>query len=191
MPTKVNDVLALLQRVSGNETSLDMLMEFEKTLDSAGLYAYQNWMNGELVEGPFINRYWFITTWMYPLKLMPDPKGGLRLLKYGCKVTFAKDTYVEPSKVLGPEDLIADGQAGKKAKERKIPVWLVTIHMPRKFVDDAYDGVLEFEDEEVDIEDINAAWDENLDSEDANKEHEVDDVADPREGGEEGKEGMM
>jgi hypothetical protein len=123
---------------------------------------------------------------MYPMKLMPDPKGGLRLLKYGCKVTFAKDTYIEPSKVLGPEDLVADGANAKKAKEKRIPVWLVTIHMPRKFVDDAYDGVLEFEDEEVDIEDINAAWDENLDSEDASKEQEVQDVEDPREGNEEG-----
>jgi hypothetical protein len=182
MPKNVNDIMALLQQVSGNETSLDMLMEFEKTLDNANLYAYQNWMNGELVEGPEINRYWFITTWMYPEKMMPDPKGGLRLIKYGCKVSFAKDNFIEVQKVLGPEDLAPGQEQRKKAKERTVPVWLVTIKMPRKFVDDAYEGVLQLEDEEVDIEDINAAWDEDLED-GGTTENDVDETGDedPRE----------
>ena len=99
MPKKTNDIMALLKRVSGQTSSLDMLMEFEKTLDDANLYAYQNWMSGELVEGPVINRYWFITTWMYPYKMMPDPEGSLRLIKYGCKVSYVKDTLLEPTRV--------------------------------------------------------------------------------------------
>jgi hypothetical protein len=54
--------------------------------------------------------------------------------------------------------------------------------MPRKFVDDAYEGVLQLEDEEVDIEDINAAWDEDLED-GGTTENDVDETGDddPRE----------
>lgn len=175
MAKNTNEILALIKRVSGQETSLNMLMEFERTLDATNLYAYKNWMNGELVDGPNIDRYWFTTTWMYPYKMMPDPKGSLRLLKYGCKVYFKEDTLKEVSRVLGREDLqagVEDGQ--KKAKIMRKPVWLVTIEMPRKFVDDAQDAMLEFEDGAINIDDINQAYDEELGDENISKEH--DDV---------------
>jgi hypothetical protein len=183
MPKRVNDVLALIRRISGKTTALDMLLEFEKTLDHVSLYAYKNWISGELVQGPDIDRYWFKTTWMYPIKMMPDPEGALRLIKYGCKVYYAKDTFIQPDRVLSPEDAAGDMTTQpKKAKMLSIPVWLVVIEMPRKFIDDAYDGILEFEDEEVDIEDINAAWDEEItgdapadeDEEDSESENEED-----------------
>lgn len=190
MPKKTNEIMALLKRVSGQTTSLDMLMEFEKTLDDANLYAYQNWMSGELVEGPVINRYWFITTWMYPYKLMPDPEGSLRLIKYGCKVSYTKDTLLEPKKVRSGDDL-QGGTAGesKQAKILRKPVWLVTIEMPRKFVDEANDALLQFEDGQIDVEDINAAYDEELGGEEDSKEQDVSAENDAREaefdGGEE------
>ena len=162
-----------------------MLLEFEKTLDNANLYAYQNWMNGELVEGPDISRYWFTTTWMYPMKMMPDPAGGLRLLKYGCKVSYQKETFVEPKNLKGPEDAIDTDSQPKKAKMLEHPVWLVTIDMPRRFVDDTYDGIIEVGDEEVDVEDINAAWDENLDQEFIDGDEDVDASEEARDTGEE------
>jgi len=163
MPKRVNDVLALIRRISGKTTALDMLLEFEKILDHVSLYAYENWITGELVEGPDIDRYWFKTTWMYPKKNMPDPQGALRLVKYGCKVYFGEDVFIETQRVLDPSQTEGDETSQpKKAKHKRIPVWLVTINMPRKFIDDAYDGILEFEDEEVDIEDITAAWDSEM-----------------------------
>ena len=171
MDKNTNEILALIKRVSGQETSLNMLMEFERTLDSTNLYAYQNWMNGELVEGPVIDRYWFTTTWMYPYKMMPDPAGSLRLLKYGCKVYFKQDVLKEPSRVLDRDDLafgIEDEQ--KKAKIIRKKVWLVTIEMPRKFVDEAQDAMLEFEDGAIDVEDINDAYDEELGDDNITKE---------------------
>jgi len=182
MAKNTNEILALIKRVSGQETSLNMLMEFERTLDSTNLYAYQNWMNGELVEGPVIDRYWFTTTWMYPHKMMPDPKGSLRLLQYGCKVYYKQDTLKVPSRVLGREDLkqgIEDNQ--KKAKILRKPVWLVTIEMPRKFVDEAQDAMLEFEDGAIDIDDINQAYDEELGDAESTKEQDVNAEDDARE----------
>lgn len=179
-PKKINDVLATLKRVDEHETSLTMLLEFEKTLDNAGMYAYENWMEGELVEGPDINRYWFTTTWMYPAKLMPNPDGGLRLIKYGCKVSYKKDYYLEPTKVLNLTDIDASKGQSKAAKIERRPVWLVTIEMPRRFVDEAQEGILRIGDVEIDIGDINAAWDENLEDAGA-KEVDVDSEADARE----------
>ena len=192
MPKKVNEIMALLKRVSGQDTSLNMLMEFEKTLDNSNLYAYKSWLDGELVEGPVIDRYWFTTTWMYPHSLMPDPDGSLRLIKYGCKVFFKKDTYLEPSKVRGVEDIIGgSSNERKQAKINKYPVWLVTIQMPRKFVDEAQEAMLQLEDDEINIDDINDAWDENLDVDDASKEQEVQAEEDAREDEFAGPEGEM
>lgn len=182
MPKKVNDIMALLKRVGGESTSLDMLMEFEKTLDNANLYAYRNWMSGELVEGPEIDRYWFTTMWMFPHKLMPDPAGSLRLLKYGCKVSYAQDTLLEPKKVRSGDDL--KGGASNERKQAKIlhkPVWIVKIEMPRKFVDDAHDALLQFEDDEIDMDDINAAYDEELGNGEDSKEQDVSAEDDARE----------
>tara|TARA_Y100001970_G_scaffold293162_2_gene438250 strand:+ start:1474 stop:1983 length:510 start_codon:yes stop_codon:yes gene_type:complete len=111
---------------------LDSLLEFEKALDEMGLYTYKNWNKGEIVEGPKISRYWIETTLMYPLKEMPDPTGGQRLLGYDCKVTYKKDSYNAPRRVKSYDDY----QPGtKKPKVDEVPVWLVNIKMPKKFLE--------------------------------------------------------
>lgn len=170
MPYNKQDILGHINRIGSQDTLLDMLVEFEKTLDNAGLFAYRNWELGELVEGPNLSRYWISTTWMYPKHLMPDPDGGLRLLKYECKVKFVEDTYIHVSRVLRPSDAVTDGQQAKKAKEKKIPVWLVTIEMPRRFVDESHEGMLEIGGQEIDIEDIHAAWDNEVNNDSGEEE---------------------
>ena len=180
MPKTINDTIAALKRANENTTSLDMLLEFEKTLDDASLYAYRNWMDGELVEGPIINRYWVTTTWMYPKKHMPDPSGGMRLVKYGCKVLYKEDVFKQPTKVLGPEDIEPGKEQPKKAKMEEHDVWLVTIMMPRKFVDESQEGILRIGDQELDVEDVAAAWDEDLEHA-GTEEADVGAEADPRE----------
>ncbi len=182
MAKTINDTVAALKRVDENITVLDMLLEFEKTLDNASLYAYLNWMDGELVEGPEINRYWFTTTWMYPKDKMPDPSGGMRLIKYGCKVSFKESVFKEPVRVLGPEDIEPGKEQPRKAKTKETDVWLVTIKMPRKFVDESQEGILRVGEAELDVEDVTAAWDENLESA-GTEEAEVDAAEDTREGG--------
>ena len=53
--------------------------------------------------------------------------------------------------------------------------------MPRKFVDDAQDAMLEFEDGAIDVEDINQAYDEELGNENGSKEQDVNAEDDARE----------
>ena len=51
----LNDVI---KEISDTNTALDMLLEFEKTLDDMDLYAYKNWQSGEVLAGPDIGRHW-------------------------------------------------------------------------------------------------------------------------------------
>jgi len=125
---------------------LDALLEFEKAIDEMGLYTYKNWDQGEIVEGPTVSRYWVETTLMYPREQMPDPSGGQRLLGYDCKVSYKKDNYKSPRKVESYEDY----QPGtRKPKVDDVPIWLVNIKMPKKFLENFN---LEFEEDKTEVE---------------------------------------
>jgi hypothetical protein len=132
MTTDLDSIKQTLVGISKGDTILDTLLEFERTLDNAEIFAYKNWILGELVEGPEIGRYWYKTVWMYPYAMMPDPDAGLRLTKLGAKVNFRKGVFKRPVKVKGPEDWI-DPQS-KRAKMVDSDVWLVTIELPIKYI---------------------------------------------------------
>ncbi|BDR25751.1 structural protein [Pseudomonas phage vB_PaeM_PA5oct] len=160
-----------LVQIAGNNKVLDMLIELEKTLDNCNVFSYANWNKGELVAGPFISRYWVTTTWMYNEKDMPDPDAGLRLLKYGCKVKYERDVFLEPKKVTGRPDY--ENPATKQAKIEELPIWLVTITMPRKFIDEAIiDGMQDFSNvDDIDpsaIADVEAAGENGINDVDGN-----------------------
>ena len=152
MTTDLDSIKTTLVNISKGNSILDTLLEFERTLDNAELFAYKNWILGELVEGPDIGRYWFKTVWMYPYAMMPDPNGGLRLTKLGAKVNFRKGIFKKPVKVEGPQDWV-DPQS-KRAKMVEHEIWLVTIELPLKYINRG----LEDTDEIIqrDIQDTNA-----------------------------------
>lgn len=132
MSANLNSIRKTLVNISRGNNILDTLIEFERTLDSLQIFAYKNWILGELVEGPEISRYWYKTTWMFPYALMPDPNAGLRLTKIGAKVSFKKSVFKRPVKVRGPQDWV--DPISKRAKMVKSEVWLVTIEMPIKYI---------------------------------------------------------
>ncbi len=130
--TDIDEIKSTLVGISKGENILDMLLEFERTLDNAELFTYMNWNKGEVVRGPIISRYWFQVVLMYPMKLMPDPNGGLRLTKLGAKVNYKKGTFKRPVKVHGPQDWV-DPET-KRAKTAESDIWLVTIDLPMKYI---------------------------------------------------------
>jgi hypothetical protein len=132
MTTDLDSIKKTLVGISKGDTILDTLLEFERTIDNAELFAYKNWILGELVEGPTIGRYWYKTVWMYPYDMMPDPNGGLRLTKIGAKVNFRKGVFKRPVRVRGPQDWI--NPESKRAKMLESEIWLVTIEMPMKYI---------------------------------------------------------
>lgn len=143
-----------------SEGSLLNLLDFERVLDELDLYAFKNWQLGELVQGPDISRYKVGCIFMWPEKLMPDPRGARRLLPFDCDVRFKKTRIKIPIKIETPDDYIPGTH---KARLVEKPVWLVEIVMPKSLMADIRTGSMEFEDQTVDLEDLDAAYDEDLD----------------------------
>ena len=141
MSQRIENIKDTLTVLSSGDGLMEMLMEFERTLSNVDMFAYRNWIDGELVQGPEIDRYWFTTTWMYPEKRMPDPDAALRLEKIGCKVSYKKDVFEKPTKILEPSDW--EDPKTKKAKMEYHGVWLVTIRMPKKFVTEQLESFLD------------------------------------------------
>lgn len=152
MTTDLDSIKKTLVGISKGETILDTLLEFERTLDNAELFAYKNWILGELVEGPNIGRYFYKTVWMWPYSMMPDPDGGLRLTKLGAKVNFQKGIFKKPVKVEGPQDWV-DPQT-KRAKMADHDIWLVTIELPIKYINRGLENIDDII--QQDIEDTNS-----------------------------------
>ena len=157
---QIKDTIA---SVYDGNTALDMLLEFEGVLDQLHLYAYKNWMAGEVVAGPDISRYWIEVTLMYPHKMMPDPEGALRLTKHGCYVYFQKEKYITNMDIKTPDDLETNDKGERKPKKVKTDVWLVKIAMPRHFVDEFKSEKINVNGVEIDMSDVDDAYNEGLD----------------------------
>lgn len=170
MTISVKMINDLIRKISETNTLLDMLLEFEKILDDCDLYAYKNWILGELVEGPQLSRHWVSAKFMYPQHQMPDPDGAKRLLARGFLVQYHKDTLITPVKVKSFDDIKVemrpDGTQRYKTKTKSEPVWIVQIHIPRKFVDQFSTEIVQAdEDSYVDMEALNTEDGEGLTSE--------------------------
>ena len=68
-----------IKKISDTNSLLDMLLEFEKTLDSLDLYSYANWQKGEVLEGPTLDRHYCTVKLMYRENDMPDPYGAKKI----------------------------------------------------------------------------------------------------------------
>ena len=156
----------VVNRISDNEDLIDILIDIENYLDSNNLYVYKNWKLGEVVAGPFTRPYWIKLTLKYPYRKMPDPEGGLRLLQHGTKFSFRKAEELVPITVKSESDY----QPGtKKPKMKKIKIWLIDMLIPRKFVRNIDKEVMDQYEEEVDVETVDDAEAEGINSEKAVK----------------------
>lgn len=145
-----------------SEGSLLTLLDFERVLDELDIYAFRNWDRGELVAGPEVGKYKISCTFMWPDKLMPDPRGARRLLPFDCDVLFKKTTIKIPIKITEPSDY-RGGTHKARLIEKK--VWLVEITMPKSLIADIRTGSIELEDQDIDLEDLDDAYAEDLDKE--------------------------
>ena len=145
-----------------SDGSLTTLLDFERVLDEMDVYAFKNWEIGELVAGPEIGKYRVTCTFMWPLKMMPDPRGGRRLLAFDCAVEYQRKEIKIPIKITNPSDYIP---GTKKAKIIEKEVWLVEITMPKHLMSDIRTGSIELEDQDIDLEDLDSAYEQDLDDE--------------------------
>ena len=143
-----------------SEGCLLSLLDFERVLDELDLYAFKNWAIGELVQGPEIGKYRVGCIFMWPEKLMPDPRGAKRLLPFDCEVRYKKTNMKIPVKIEDPSDF-RPGTHKAKIVEKK--VWLVEIVMPKALMSDIRTGSVELEDQDIDLEDLDSAYEQDLD----------------------------
>lgn len=133
----IKDIIANIENVYGSNNSLNLLKDFERVIDELDTYVYDNWIEGELVQGPIESRYWVQCTFMWPKERMPEPQGGKRLLDYGCKVQFAETKLAKVRKIKKPDDIRPGTKKGKIDQE---DVWMVKITMPKKLMNDINRG---------------------------------------------------
>jgi len=162
----IKEIVENTKKIYMSESSLELLMDFERVLDEVDMYAFKNWKRGELVEGPIKHKHWVECTFMYPNKMMPDPDGGKRLLGYKAIVEYKKDKLSTPVKV---EDYGDFRPGTKKPKLKEDPVWLVKIKMPAELVKDTQEGFVELEGREIDLSELENAYDQDLNDMTANQ----------------------
>ena len=138
---------------------MSILLDFERVLDQADLYAYKNWELGELVNGPDVGRYTVKCTFMWPKNLMPDPRGSKRLLAIGCKLVWAKSKIRVPIEVKDYEDFVP-GTKYPRGIEK--PVWFVEIEMPIELMDEIKEGSIDLAGKKIDLDDLDEAYDDDL-----------------------------
>jgi len=161
MPANIRDLLNNTKEIFMTDSAVSTLLDFERVLDELDLYAFEHWKQGELVEGPIYEKYFVKCIFMWPYKKMPNPKGAARLAEYDCDVSYKNDFFEHPMTVKTPNDF----QPGTKVpKLVKSPVWLVTIVMPKKLMQDIEQGALELESGTVDMEDIDQAYETGADN---------------------------
>lgn len=142
-----------------SEGSLLNLLDFERVLDTLDIYAFKNWINGELVQGPTISKYKVSCIFLWPERLMPDPRGARRLLPFDCEVKYKRTTMKMPLKIQDPSDY-RPGTKIAKIIEKKI--WLVEITMPKNLMNDIRTGSVELEGQDIDFDELDDAYSEDL-----------------------------
>ena len=143
-----------------SEGSLLTLLDYERVLNELDIYAFKNWELGELVQGPEIGKYRVSCIFMWPEALMPDPRGGRRLLPFDCEVKYKKTLMKIPVKITDPSDY-SPGTHKARIMEKK--VWLVEITMPKALMSDIRTGSVELEDQDIDLDDLDSAYEQDLD----------------------------
>ena len=149
-----------IRNIYMSEGSLLTLLDYERVLNELDIYAFKNWELGELVQGPEISKYRVTCIFMWPEALMPDPRGGRRLLPFDCEVKYKKTLMKIPVKITDPSDY-SPGTHKARIMEKK--VWLVEITMPKALMSDIRTGSIELEDQDIDLDDLDQAYEQDLD----------------------------
>jgi hypothetical protein len=149
-----------IKNIYTSDSSMSTLMDFERCLDSADLFVFKNWDLGELVDGPNVKKYVVSCVFQWPYKLMPDPRGAKRLLMLGGKLKFKKTKIKVPVEVKNQSDFLSGTHYPKTISKA---VWLVYIQLPRDLIEDIREGSVDLAGQEIDLQDIDDAYQQDLD----------------------------
>jgi hypothetical protein len=162
----IEEIIGTISRARNNETSVNLLLAMEGILDELDIYAYKNWIHGEIIRGPIISKYWVEMYLMYPVKMMPDPAAAERLIKRGCHVFYKKDVITSTVKIKKVDDIESREIAGRQKrvpKTTKTTVYVVKLVMPRHLLNDINQNLINGLDDDVSLDDLISAYDQGLD----------------------------
>jgi len=165
-----------IEKFEASPHLLDLLVQMEDVLDSLDLYVYRNWLEGEIVEGPLVQRHWLSMSLLYPYHRMPDPRAAYRLFKHGVRVKFShmhraassKDRAEEEVNASGLASPVPGGEAKKGKGEKKDDgYWLVKLQFPRRLIGQVESAAMDLDayEDEVDAEDVEDARDSGVNDE--------------------------
>lgn len=131
------DIIENIDTIYNSNSSLAILKDFERVFDELDMYVFENWREGELVDGPQIDRHWVTASFMWPKEQMPNPQAAKRLMEYGCRVKYQRDVLVKPREIKEPDDIRPGTKLGKLDEH---PIWIVEVMMPKKLMLDIFRG---------------------------------------------------
>lgn len=135
---------------------LDLLVSMEDVLDSLDLYVFENWLQGEVIEGPLVRRHWMSMALLYPHDKKPNVNSAARLIKHGVKVEF-NQVQREPDK---------DSKKNMtKDTEENLSFWRVKLTFPRRLLGEINPTDIDMYEDDVDEEDLENAKDSGMDDE--------------------------
>lgn len=132
------DSLSSIQSLYDTDGLLDILLGVEEYFDNMDLYAYKNWIKGEVVEGPVVSPYWVEITLKFMEGSYPDPVGATILESQGTKVFARRDTEISPiQKPRSLQDMSTTTTSMgmvSKPKEVESDILLYKFQIPRRLV---------------------------------------------------------
>lgn len=162
------DYVSIISTIKGiytSDGSMSVLLDFERCLEEADIYAYENWELGELVQGPSLNNPYTVSCiFMWPQHLMPNPKACLRLLPLGCNITWKKTKIKIPVQPENYDDFIPGTMMPRMMPYK---VWLVRIEMPRELMNEIREGSIDLAGQTIDLSDLDDSYLQDLDKEEA------------------------
>lgn len=148
------------KNVNDDYGKLDAAMEVAAFMEQIGAFAFDNWIDGELVFGPQIEKYYVTIKLMFPNKMPPNPAVFERLTNLECMVELEEDTYKRVALIKDdserPIEYTAEQGFRKKVFEHR--VWVVTIRVPQRYL--ALDGntMFNIDGEDIQYSDIEAIY---------------------------------
>lgn len=91
-----------------------VLLQVEDFLDSNHLYAYKNWFEGEVYDGPDLEKYWVRIKLKYDYNLMPDPQAVERLVNLGVTVKYE--------------------EVKEQTDEKEEHFWVISLRIPKTLI---------------------------------------------------------
>jgi hypothetical protein len=158
---KLLDILNNTKKIYQSDNSLRLLCDVERVLDSFNIYSFRNWELGELASGPVSKRYWVECEFLWPYKLMPDPRGAKRLVRNDILVEYKKSALVHSKPIESADDF---EPGTKMPKMTKKPIWIVKLSVPRHLLSDILTGSIDIGDKRLDFTELDHAYDADLDT---------------------------